>query len=163
MSTTTVKRRKTASLSSTKESMTGNMNAQVLASAIADFEVVIYKSGNPPLYELVKAYGKISSSNTIDTAFLSFSEIRESLKTGEAGYCYNEEFGQFTLAMCLSEGGIAFASLLHDKDGSPRVDEEMILCRVIANRDFELNGVIIIEEGKEFLKALPESYVARIK
>lgn len=132
------------------------------AAAVADFEIVIYSTQSAPLYELITAYGKLEVSNTIDTAFQSFHEIRETLQSEEAGFCYNEEYNQFTLAMRMTDGGIAFAGLLHDKDGNPQTDEELILCRVKALRNFELEGKLIIEKGKEFLKALPESYVRKI-
>jgi hypothetical protein len=138
-----------------------NMNAQSIAAAIADFEVKVYGAGGGPLYSLVAAYGKIRCSNTLDNPFLSFAEIKETLGVGEVGYAYSEKFKQFTIAL-KTASGIVFANLLHDKDGAPQVDGQLILCRVMANRDFEQNGEVIIQKGKEFLKVLPESYLMKI-
>lgn len=156
---TTMKRKRT--IPSTQATL-GNVNSMAFAAAVADFEVVIYSTQSTPLYKLITAYGRIESSNSIDSAFLSFAEIRESLRPQEAGFSFSHEYGRFTLAMRLEDGGIAFAGLLHDKDGNPEAEEELILCRVKALRSFELDGKQIFEKGAEFLKALPESYVRKI-
>jgi hypothetical protein len=159
MSTLTTRRKRTTPASQTT---LGNVNSLAFAAAIADFEMVIYSTQSTPLYELITAYGKVECSNSIDSAFQSFTEVRESLQPQEAGFLYNEDYNQFTLAMRMHDGGIGFAGLLHDKDGNPEADEDLILCRVRALRNFELEGKLIIEKGKEFLKALPESYVQKI-
>ena len=162
MSTTTLRRRSKSNTSSPTLIPAG-LNHHVFAAALADFEMQVYGSGQAPLYDLVTAYGEISCMNSLDNALQSFNEIRETLKEGDAGFNYNEEFNQFTLALRVPGGGIVFAGLLHDKDGTPRVDEQLVLCRVIANRNFDLNGETIISKGKEFIKALPESYLSKMK
>lgn len=157
---TTMTRRSTKSVSS--QGSVGP-NASVFSAAIMDFEVKIYGSGSKPLYDLVSRYGGIESLNSLDSAFQSFQEVKDELKVGEAGFCYSSEYNQFTMAIRIPGGGIVFVGLLHDKDGAPIVDEPFALCRVKANRDFEVDGEVIVREGSEFLKALPESYVNKMK
>lgn len=161
MSTTTVRGRvKTMNTPST-QSVSGN-NAAALAAAIADFEVQIYGGDGKPLYELVSRYGTIIVSNTIDTAFSSFAEMRTMLADGEAGYLYNAEYNRFTLAIKVPGSGVVFAGLLHDGNGTPRVEEELMLARVIAIRDLEKDGAVIVAKGQEFLKALPKAYADKL-
>lgn len=149
--------------SSASSSTASGPNSQVFAAAIADFEMQVYGAGRAPLYDLITTYGSITCMNTLDSSFQSFDETREILKEGDAGFSYSEEFNQFTLALRVPGGGIVFAGLLHDKDGSPRVDEQLVLCRVMANRNFDLEGRTIISKGQEFIKALPESYLSKME
>src|SRR5689334_15841153 len=160
---TTVLRRRSKTNTSSPSLIPAGLNSLVFSAAMSDFEMQIYGKGHAPLYDLVSAYGELAIINTIDTAFQSFDEIKQTLKEADAGYSYSDEFNQFTLALKLPGGGIVFAGLLHDKNGSPRVDEQLVLCRIKANRDFEFEGNTIIKQGQEFLKALPESYLAKIK
>ncbi|RYD54339.1 MAG: hypothetical protein EOP56_19375 [Sphingobacteriales bacterium] len=159
---TIMTRGRVKSISTSSKQTNVSSNAAALAAAIADFDVQIYGSDGKPLYELVSLYGTIAVSNTIDTAFQSFSEMRSTLKDGEAGYIYNEDFGRFTLAIKVPGSGVVFAGLLHDANGTPRVEAELSLARVKAIRDLEKDGSLIIEKGREFLKALPSPYVDRL-
>lgn len=159
---TTVTRGREKSMSTSAPKTNVSNNAAALAAAIADFDVQIYGSDGKPLYELVSLYGLVTVSNTIDTAFQSFAEMRSTLKDGEAGYIFNDEFSRFTLAIKVPGSGVVFAGLLHDQNGTPRVEAELSLARVKAIRDLEKDGAVIIEKGKEFLKALPSQYVDRL-
>ena len=160
---TTLKRGRSKTRTSSNTSIAKGSNAEVFAAAIMDFEMKIYNIGSAPLYDLVTTYGKVTIQNTLDSAYQSFHEIKESLEVGEAGFSYSNEFNQFNLALRMPDNGIVFAGLLHDQNGSPRVDESLVLCRVKTNRDFELNGEMIIRKGQEFIKALPETYLSKIK
>jgi hypothetical protein len=162
MSTTLTRGRSKARTSSNTTISKGS-NAQVFAAALMDFEMKIYNIGSTPLYDLVTTYGKVVCQNTLDTAYQSFNEIKQSLEVGDAGFSYSNEFDQFNLALRMPDNGIVFAGLLHDQNGSPRVDESLALCRVKTNRDFQLNGETIIRKGQEFIKALPESYLGKIR
>jgi len=138
------------------------MNLQVLAAAIADFEVKIYGGNGKPLYDLVTIYGEVALINNLKTAFDSYAEIKENLALGECAVNYSSEYEHYTVAIRVPDG-ICFATLLHDSEGQPRIDETLLMCRVMANRDFELDGDTIIRKGDEFLKALPESYALGLK
>lgn len=159
--TSTLTRGRNRTRTSSK-SQTG-INSELFAAMLADFEMKVYGAGQAPLYDMIAIYGKVESSNTIDSAYQTFEEIKSALEIGGAGYCYSYEFNQFTLALKVDNGGIVFASLLHDQNGSPRADEDLVLCRVKANRDFEFNGETIIAKDREFIKALPESYLSKMK
>ena len=140
-----------------------NSNLAALSAVLSDdFQLQIYGGDARPLYDVVTTYGSVVVSNTLDTAFQSYGEMRNTLKDGEAGYIYSQEYSRFTLAIKLPGNGVVFAGLLHDKSGAPRVEDSLTLCRVIANRDLELEDQTIITKGQEFLKALPQAYVGTL-
>ena len=132
-----------------------------LAAMCAEYEITAYGSGQP-LYELVKAFGEVTPLNTLDSALQSFEEAKQGLKPGDTAFSYSDEYERFSLAMKVPDGGIVFAGLLHDENGTPRVDETLHLCWVKATKNFELNGDTIIQKGHEFIKVLPESYLTKI-
>lgn len=160
MSTTT--RRRNAPNGSHVSGAAHGQNAEVFSALCANVEVKSYGSGQP-LYALVKAFGPVTPLNTLDTALQSFDEIRAGLKSGDAAFAYSDEYDRFSLAMGLPSGGVAFATLLHDANGTPRVDEPLQLCLVSAAKDFEWEGETIIQKGQQFVKALPHSYVGRLQ
>lgn len=163
MSTVTRSRSRSTNSSQLPErKATSGNNMAVFAAACAEFEMHAYGSGEV-LYDLIKSFGEVSASNTLDTAYQSFDEAKLALEPGDAGFSFSEEYNRFSLAMRLSDGGIAFAGLLHDQNGTPRVDEPLQLCWVRARKDFELEGETIITKGQEFIKALPESYITKLK
>jgi hypothetical protein len=133
----------------------------VFSALCASYEVKAYGSGQP-LYDLVLSFGVVTPLNTLDTALQSYAELKAGLKEGDAAFSYSEEYDRYTLAMNTNRG-IVFASLLHDQNGTPRVDEPLQLCWVRAVKDFEWEGEVIIEKGKDFVKVLPESYVTKLK
>ena len=140
-----------------------NNNLAALSAILSDdFNLQIYDGDSRPLYDVVTTYGSVVVGNTLDSAFQSYPEMRSTLKDGEAGYIYSSEYNRFTLAIKLPGNGIVFAGLLHDKNGTPRVEDALTLCRVIAKRDLELEDRTIITKGQEFLKALPALYVGKL-
>jgi hypothetical protein len=161
MGTTTTRRRNPSSASNVSVAAHG-LNAGVFSALCASYEMITYGSGKP-LYELVVAFGEVTPLNTLDTALQSFDEMREGLKEGDAAFAYSDQYDRFSLAMKMQNGGIGFASLLHDGNGTPRVDEPLQLCLVRAIKDFEWEGETIIQKGQQFVKALPQSYLGKLE
>lgn len=161
MSTTTRGRIRSMNKPST-DNITQGLNMAVLAAACAQFEMKSY-GGGKPLYELLQVFGEVIPLNTLHTALQSFDEVRAGLKEGDAAFSYSEQFSRFNLAVMTPGSSIAFVGLLHDENGSPKVDEPLQLCWVRAVKDFDLEGEVIIHKGQEFMKAFPLSYITKLE
>jgi hypothetical protein len=134
-----------------------------LLAMLAIAEMTVYGVGSP-LYLLEQTFGTVSPVNTLDTAFNSFAEAKANLGDNQVGFSYSSEYDRFSLAMKVN-GGVAFCGLIHDKDGEPRVETDLVLVQVVADREFKLPDTddVIINKGDRFIKAAPQKYVDTLK
>jgi hypothetical protein len=160
---TTTTRRGNRQVGAGAPAAVATLNIEALS---AFMDVQVYGEGQGPLYDLLHKAGQIVPKNTPATGLEgTFFENRDALKVGEAAYVWGQ-FDNTQIMIRVSEKGCLFAGVLHDKDVNPIVETEMIVCAVVTNRDFEFDNdgeTVKIEKGTKFLKALPSSYVAKLK